>query len=178
MATRFSTVRFGWRQACGVLLSAGLGCYAGYSLGAAAPAGAPAQCSRQEPGEASRKLGAVDARLRRIEAVQQATLRACSSRPTESCSAPADEQATETQPPPANAELEDQTTPEQDEALLASQRILESALQAGHWTDADKQEFRSTTSLLNSERHSELLRQLARSINEGELEVATHGPPY
>ena len=60
-----------------------------------------------------------------------------------------------------------------DATLLASQRLIDSAVQAGRWTEEDKISLQTMSANLSPEQELELKRSLSQSINEGRLRIET-----
>jgi hypothetical protein len=55
--------------------------------------------------------------------------------------------------------------------------VVDRALRAKTWTDADYAEFRRSTPRLSPSQDEEITRTLVQAINSGELAVRTSGPP-
>lgn len=77
----------------------------------------------------------------------------------------------------ASPALPPERTAEQEAARVRSAEVIESAVRAGRWTDADRHALLTALPHLTREETEQTLRALARAINAGELEVTTlRGP--
>jgi len=121
-------------------------------------------------------LTAIGKRLARVEHSQEETLGALRASRKD-----ADSQASgsSSRSIPAASALErpswnDETAVVADDAtLLASQRLIDSAVQAGRWTEEDKISLQTMSANLSPEQELELKRSLSQSINEGRLRIET-----
>ncbi len=56
--------------------------------------------------------------------------------------------------------------------------MVERALSIRRWGDAQARELAASVPLLTQQQQLDLLRRLSVAINEGQLEVETHGPLF
>jgi hypothetical protein len=71
-----------------------------------------------------------------------------------------------------------QPTDENLKAYAQVESIVQSALGAKRWTEADAIALRNAAGHITGQQHETLLRQLSAAINSGKLSVQTDGPPF
>ncbi|NOJ95599.1 hypothetical protein HMI51_22030 [Corallococcus coralloides] len=64
------------------------------------------------------------------------------------------------------------------EAWARGNEVVERALAARRWGDAQARELSASVPLLTQQQQMDLLRRLSVAINEGQLKVETLGPPF
>jgi hypothetical protein len=77
---------------------------------------------------------------------------------------------------PPSSFYEQQATHE--EALLAADRIYQSALTLGEWGKSERQEFSMATKNLTTQERFSVMKKVALAINNGELEVNLETPIF
>jgi hypothetical protein len=92
------------------------------------------------------------------------------------CANPASRAAPVT-PPHETEPLEAKETEESLAIYDHARAVVDRALRARSWTDADFAELRRSTPRLSRSQGEEITRTLVQAINSGELAVKTSGPP-
>ncbi|AFE04463.1 hypothetical protein COCOR_02083 [Corallococcus coralloides DSM 2259] len=64
------------------------------------------------------------------------------------------------------------------EAYAKARRVLEDGIASRHWGDQERGELRALREKLTQPQLRELLTKLAVAINQQQLRITTHGPPF
>jgi predicted ATP-dependent protease len=69
-------------------------------------------------------------------------------------------------------------TAEAATADAATLSVVSAALQAGQWTDSDRDRMRELMATADLEARTEAIRQLSAAVNSGKVQVRTRGLPF